>query len=335
MLWIHIGMPKAGSSSLQAYLNANGDLLSRHNIMYMKTGRHEEEERKVPLVSHNTLAKQMRENWKNVEENLFNRYLNEYNENRSKECIISAEMFFGHRLAPLKEKLTDHIDDPINIVIYLRRFSDFLESDYKQRAKKARQFTNAHRYAKNALKFAKTDESYLNFSAMFEEIKSDIPNAVIHPRIFLKEDMTGGDIISDFLTNLEVPIDEIVLPESPINRSLSRVSSEALGLFAAKGSGINNRLHQRLDSALQNAEDGKFFAKGDVLLPDEANELNEVLEEKNKAVLQEYFPDRKRLFPSVEHNKGFPLRGDTTELDRLKETVREILKIQHRFRKGS
>jgi hypothetical protein len=39
VLWLHIGMPKTGTTALQGYLHAQPGFLEDHGIRYMVTGR--------------------------------------------------------------------------------------------------------------------------------------------------------------------------------------------------------------------------------------------------------------------------------------------------------
>ncbi|MGA0615961.1 hypothetical protein [Paracoccus sp. KR1-242] len=328
MIWLHIGMPKSGSSSLQGYLANETDVLDKGNIRFVQTGR--VGDRKVPLPSHNLLARQMHSGWKNIGPSLFDAYVDELRNFSGKSRVISAEMFYGQRLARLQEKIFSRIDEPVNVVIYLKRFSDFLDSDYKQKVKKGRDLVSAEHYARSAIKAAETRPEYMNYALMLKQIAADIPNAVIHPRLFLRDQLVGGDIITDFLNLLGVPLEAVKLPEKRSNVSLSRVSSEALGLFASKEGGVNEWAHRRIDIALQSSSSGDFFGKGDVFLPDEARHLDELLEDRNAGLLADYFPSRDRLFPKVEDYRGKYLRGDPSELSRFRDTVREILKIRGR-----
>lgn len=327
MIWLHIGMPKSGSSSLQDFLSKRTDILSRHNVHYVRTGRHNPGKKMAALPSHNTLAKQMIENWQGVDPALFDHYVEELAEHSDKACVISAEMFHGHRLAPLQDKIFSRIDQPVNVVIYLRRFSDFLESDYKQKAKKGRQFSGAERYAQYALRMAESSEGYMNYSETLRLIGVDIPNAIIHPRIFLRDQLVNGDVIHDFLSLTGVSLAGVDLPASISNKSLSRIASEALGLFATKDSPINKIVHRRIDAELQHSKNASFFSKGDVFLPDEARALDEILEAKSSDMLERYFPGDSRIFPKVDSYHGKYLRGDADELQRFKDAICEILRM--------
>ena len=52
------------------------------------------------------------------------------------------------------------------------------------------------------------------------------------------------------------------------NRSLSRVASEALGLFDERA-GYDKKARRRLGRALQASGDARLYASGDVFLPEE------------------------------------------------------------------
>ena len=60
-------------------------------------------------------------------------------------------MFFGRDLTPLHERYLSRIDVPLRVFVYLRRFDDFIEADYKQRAKNGLPTGGAARFVADAM----------------------------------------------------------------------------------------------------------------------------------------------------------------------------------------
>lgn len=329
MIWLHIGMPKAGSSSLQAYLARNAESLRPMGLHYMQTGRMGGGSRRVPLPAHNTLARQMARGWADAEDGLFDAYVQEFEANRDTPCLLSAEMFFGQDLAPLQDKIFSRVDDDITVLLYIRRLSDFLESDYKQKAKNGRAPSKPEVYAANHLRRMETDPEFYNLSVMAERIETALPRAKVLPRLFSREDLAGRDMVTDFLTLFGIDTPPVAPEEAASNRSHSRVAAEALGLFLGEEVGMPKRLHRRLDAALQNSPAGDFSGKGDVLLHDEACDLNEMFEERNAAFRRQHFPDRYRLFAALKPPTDPTMaRGHPSELERHARAVRELLRLK-------
>ena len=326
MLWIHIGMPKTGTTALQAFMHHNARFLSNHDINYMTTGR--DRGTGVPrLICHNPMAMSMSRGWaKGPDAEAFEQ---ELKVSPSKNHIISSEMFFGRDLAPLHNRFLSRYDGPVKIVVYLRRFDDFIDADYKQRAKNGMVAGGVDAFVKARLSQIKNDANFLNIGAAFEQIVSQLPSATICPRLYLREELVGADVITDFLSLLGLSPEDVELPNVAANQSLSRIASEALGLFDEKTTGHTKKARRRLSRTLQQSDDPLLFGRGDVLTSDERQYVNETLEQRNAEMRQQYFPNRDRLFPQRDQSAGERERGNSDELLGFQYAVRKLLALIH------
>jgi hypothetical protein len=176
-----------------------------------------------------------------------------------------------------------------------------------------------------------SDPDYLNFGHMFERMRQQVPGAEMVPRLYLREEMAGNDVITDFLSLMDVPINAVALPEAVANKSLSRMASEALGRFDGGGPDFDKKARRQLGRALQNTADPRIFRRFDVLNPAERKMINETLEARNAAMRETYFTGRDRLFLSCQAASVAYERGDPRELDDLYYTQRilqELIKQQ-------
>lgn len=324
MLWIHIGMPKTGTTALQGWLHANPDLLAHHGVRYLVSGRDRGTGRAL-LICHNAMAVAMTRAWQGTPEAEAEAMAAECREHSGGHTILSSEMFFGRDLAPLQARYLSRIEEPVRVVAYLRRLDDFLEADYKQRAKNALPTGGVGGYVAGRLKQIAADPDYMNFEIEFERIRAQLPGAEIVPRLYSREEMAGGNIITDFLSLFGVPSEEVTLPERASNRSLSRVASEALGLFDDKA-GYDKKARRRLGRALQVSGDARLFASGDVFTAEERAEVNSAFEARNAGFRAAYFPERERLFPPAETGDARG-RGHPDELAEFQHAVRMILRL--------
>jgi len=319
MLWLHIGMPKTGTTAIQRYLHDNPDLLAEHGVHYMNTGR-DRGTGVAKLICHNSMAMDMNRSWQIGPQDQPAAFRQEYLDHQGENCLVSSEMFFGRDLEPLHSHLFDGLDAPVRVLIYLRRFDDFIEADYKQRSKKGRQTGgNVFEYVDDRIKRIREDP-------YFEKIKDALPNAEIVPRLYVREELTGQDVIVDFLSVLGVPPESVVLPKAESNRTLSRLTAEALGMFN-HSNGFDVRRQRRLDRAVQALGDPRMFAKGDVLTADERREINDLLEDRNAEMLKTYFPGRDRLFPQATLRDDVPTRGDPAELQEFQYSMQVLLRL--------
>ena len=329
MLWLHIGMPKTGTTALQGYLHAHPRFLEEHGIRYMTTGR-DRGTGAARLICHNAMAVQMSRGWQGAPETEPGCFAAEYAGHASQHCILSSEMFFGRDLAPLQTRFLSRIDAPVRIILYLRRFDDFVEADYKQRAKNAMQTGAVDAFLARRLEQIESDPDYMNFETLFARIETQIPGAEVLPRLYLRDEMAGQDVIPDFLSVLGVTPEAVTLPRVAANRSLSRLASEALGLFDQRTAGFDKKARRRIGRLLQQSQDPRLFASGDVLTFEERRQINDTLEARNASMRQRYFPDRDRLFPARDNLPKHPPRGHAKEVAEFQHAVRAILKLIRR-----
>ncbi len=324
MLWLHIGMPKTGTTALQGWLHAHPDFLREHGIRYLATGR-DRGTGTGRLICHNALAVAMSRGWHGQPEDDADKMAAEVAAQQGAHCILSSEMFFGRDLTPLRQRYLSRIAVPVRVFVYLRRFDDFIEADYKQRAKNGLPTGGAERFVAERLARIESDPDYLNFSTAFDRIRAQLPGAQIVPRLYLRDEMAGGNVIPDFLSVLGVAPDTVPLPKVAANRSLSRVASEALGLFDERA-GYDKKTRRRLGRALQVSGDARLYGSGDVLTPEERARINDTLEARNATMRSEFFAGRARLFPpampGAERVRGYP-----GELEDLHHAVRAILRL--------
>ena len=329
VLWLHIGMPKTGTTALQGYLHAQPGFLEDHGIRYMITGR-DRGTGTARLICHNAMAIQMSRGWQSAPEDEPEAFAAEYATHAAQHCILSSEMFFGRDLTPMQARFLNRVEGPVKVILYLRRFDDFIEADYKQRAKNGLPTGGADRFIAQRLAQIESDPDYMDFGALFERIKTQVPAAEIHPRLYLRDEMAGRNVIPDFLSAMGVPPEAVTLPGVAANRSLSRLASEALGLFDERGAGYDKKARRRLGRLLQQSEDPRLFASADVLMPGERARINETLEARNAAMRTAFFPGREVLFPPRTDLPEHPPRGHPGELAEFQYAVRAILRLIRR-----
>jgi hypothetical protein len=324
MLWIHIGMPKTGTTALQSWLHAHADFLAARGLRYVVAGRDRGTGR-ARLICHNAMAVAMSRGWRGTPEAQAEALAEECRAHEGGHAIVSSEMFFGRDLTPLQERFLSRIKAPVRIVVYLRRFDDFIEADYKQRAKNGLPTGGAAAFVADRLAKIAADPDYMNLETAFARIRAQVPGAEIIPRLYLREEMAGHDITTDFLSLFGVPSEEVPRPERAANRSLSRVTSEALGLFDDKA-GYDKKARRRLGRVLQACGDTRLYGSGDVLTPEERAEVNAAFETRNAGLRAAFFPERERLFPPADPGAARP-RGHAGELAEFQHAVRMILRL--------
>lgn len=331
MIWLHIGMPKTGTTALQMFFrNAGTAAALQGSIHYIEAGR------KAPgrargVISHNPFAFAINRNKPHLIAQSKDRFCTEIAEHGHKNCVISSEMFYGRSLSGLHEHLFRHVDQAVHVIVYLRRFDDFIEADYKQRVKNGRMAQDYRTFVASRLEMVESDPDFLNYNTVFDALERDLPGCVIHPQLYLRNEMKDGDIVADCLNVMGIYDDTLVseLEKIQSNRSLSRLASEALGVIASSQKTFDKKKHRQLLRKVQHSNNPLMFGKGDVLTLAERKKLNTTLEIRNEAVRKKHFPKRKRLFPQAsakDSNGGVP-PGDKRELAQFQDIMQEILTL--------
>lgn len=137
-IYLHIGIPKTGTTSLQKFLFFNREKLLKKGCLYPITGTNITSNNEPKGYSHNSLVRVLSQNTSQNGDwvsqcKIWQEFKTEINALKAEKVIISAEFFTGpgiynQDLIAMTKKLLDDYD--VKIVIYLRRQDEFLRSYY-------------------------------------------------------------------------------------------------------------------------------------------------------------------------------------------------------------
>lgn len=308
MLWLHMGMPKTGTTALQGYVRNNTDQLAGVGLRYMEAGRRRLEGSKRLAISHNIIAFHINQNQHPMDP--FREMMtNEYEAHREQTCLVSSEMFYSCDLTRLAQVFAEIPSRELRITFYCRRYSDFFEADYKQRAKNGRLNSSPSDFVRDRLARIKANPESYSFSAKLTQIRQSFPGVQVLPILYERAEMLQGHVVDDFMARVGVPMPKEGAMDRPSNPSQSRAASEAFGVVSrAMGRRESRRLRRRV------IEDPVMVRRYDVLEPDERAWLDAFLTKEDIPFQQEFFPDRPQLFSPVELNeKEQAFRRETAE----------------------
>ncbi|WP_170764457.1 hypothetical protein [Ruegeria lacuscaerulensis] len=320
MLWLHLGMPKTGTTALQGYVRKNTAQLADVGLRYLESGRRRLEGSGRLAISHNIIAFHI--NQTNQPVDPFRELMAvEYDKHRDQNCLVSSEMFYSCDLPRLAQVFAEVPSRELRITFYCRRYSDFFEADYKQRAKNGRLSGGASDFIRNRLASIKAQPEGLSFSSKVAQIRQAFPGVTVVPMLYERSEMVRGHVVEDFMSRIEVPLPGGVSVDRPSNPSQSRAASEAFGIVTrAIGRKESRRLRRRV------SDDPVMVRRNDVLEPDERAWLDEYLANEDIAFQQEFFPDRPQLFSPVELSpEDQKFRRDTAEEYEALQKASEIV----------
>lgn len=213
-LVLHAGLPKTGSTSIQRFLDANAEALSRQGVMFRPTpdrrGRRE----------HNFLAMAF---WKRVQRIYADRYgddlerlqqdslkawdglLDEFHRSDNRTLLISGEFFTRSAAASFAEFADEHLADfDITVLFYLRQPSSHYVSWLQQHLKGSNKM----------MPFGRKRSHWARRLRMW----SKVGDVVV--REFSRSTLVGGDVIDDFASVIGVDISGFDRP-ADANESIS------------------------------------------------------------------------------------------------------------------
>lgn len=221
-VYLHIGIPKTGTSSLQAVFAQNRDALLSQGLLYPTQLRHGH--------AHHLLAcdlvDQIQPNpmpdfwygdrprgvaWRTLHEEIAEHSA------QLRSVLVSSELFFGqsYRLDEMVSKIAEELKAySVKVIIYLRRQDELYSSFFNQDVKGSRRWHQCahHFYEQHQLFRHGYDELLDVWSSVF-----GVDNILIRP--YEKPQWKNNGLLADFCDVVGVDLNDAELPKA--NSSLS------------------------------------------------------------------------------------------------------------------
>jgi len=292
-VFLHIGMPKTGTSSIQAYLHQNRKALrDRGLVVPHAPGR--KNHSKITLYAHTyrkgvTILQAHEVASHSAAEKFRESFLTEMKEEAAHWSANETVVFTGEHMSLLREpeefdrlkKLLDVMGDrPVKIVVYLRRQDLFYLSGYSQRIKNG-----------STLPWSDLGENFdpstFNYATMLEGWKSAFGKDSIIVRVFERGQMIGGDLLSDFMSVIgfaDVPIAATVRKNESLDARTLEFLRRLNPWYPRFVEGRLNKDRRALVSAMEQLSEGPSLRMGRAA----AVEFLAQYEESNRTVAREY-----------------------------------------------
>jgi len=197
-VYLHIGMPKTGSTSLQKFLFENRSQLLEEGYLYPITGT-KKSGQIWDRYSHNSLSKQLE-----AQHDAWEKLQQEIETSQAKNVIISSEFFtypkrFFDNTNSI-EKVRIYLKNySVKIIVYLREQADFLQSLYAQMVKSNLQDSSIKLMIKN-------EKFRCYYYSMLERWSFVFGSENILVRVFEKEQLKNANLYDDFLRAIHLPL---------------------------------------------------------------------------------------------------------------------------------
>ncbi len=247
MLYIHIGTPKTGTTSLQAFLTEHAAALEARGVIYPAVGR-------THRGKHHSLKAELRSTvglggpaWQELRELR--------NSKPDHRVLISEESFYYLEPTALTKLRELAGEGPVTILVYFRDYAAHAASLYAQGTKLARGLVDGDVLGTKAgnelVDFDTFFERYMAKPSHFDIISrwaSVFGWESIRVRPYKRDLLVGGDIIADLLDLLGLSLEGLGIPVStevntaPGWKTLETLRATWLALEKMPGGCIDGRI---------------------------------------------------------------------------------------------
>jgi hypothetical protein len=322
-LYIHIGHPKTGTTSIQTFLLDNREALKKAGILVPHAG--------VVQGGHHGLTR----NWYGVRARedrsaeMKDALLREIREARLPAAVISSEGFIQENPAELARLFGEAVD--VTVIYYIRRQDWVAESVYAQRVRSYIQMAVETPQALLPLLVPRYVKVIARWSDAFGKARMRV-------RPFEKVAFTGGSLLADFLTLIGV--DPALFPEADRRRNTAfkrhylefKRLCNLLPLLEHEHQALSDEL-DRLSAADETPQPRHLFSHGERL------RLLENCAAENGAIARDFLGQADGLLfrePPPPEDPGFrPLQAPPADVqhaifNRLSQPVAETLEFLDR-----
>lgn len=284
-LYIHIGVGKTGTTSIQNCLYHNRALLFEEGLLYPKTGINIESNDfgHHDLASCEDPAK---------EEALYWTILLEQQKHATHSVVLSSEGFLrpSDNLIAFSKEF-----DQVKILLYVREQLSLIESIYLTHQVMGSTFIHLRSLTRRGY-FSDIGDFFRNSSEIFNFCNYTAPwqsifgKEAMRARLYVPRSDTF-DVLDDFLNCLKVNISKIVKPRERLNISLiSDFSSLLLQIdeVALFNDSTHHIRRQIVENMLRLSDQFRSCSHNSLISPELAAEIKNLYYEPNKVFAQEY-----------------------------------------------
>jgi hypothetical protein len=203
MIYLHVGLPKVASTTIQRFLSRNAAVLARHGYLYpaLTEGR----ELGVSDAAQNALAIELRRGrpgrvWQRLHEILDRRSPGEH-------VVLSGESFLGCGPGTLREALGGH---PVTVLVYVRDFLRLIPSQYAHLTKQGLSTVDFDAYLARAL-----SRPVCDLPGLARQWAGVFGAGRVRMRMLDPRALAGGDVQTDILDAMDLALDPSELDRVP------------------------------------------------------------------------------------------------------------------------
>lgn len=298
-IFLHIGMPKTGTTAIQKFCEDNREFLAAHDISYPEV---ETEPKHICLDRAGNAFKLLANN--GTVEKTVKRVVGIINHQKEDNIILSTEVFWewiaksDYHIYVIS-KLRD-VGIEVNVIAYLRRQVDWVEAAWLQNVKHMNLCMSLYDYMSHPDMY----DSYLNIERILDKLEKVVGFGRMHVRVYEREQLDGGDVVIDFFKNIfNMDIKNVYksIAHEDVNSSID-IRTALIKKIINRTGYSSETLRQTFQKALVNSTQynasryGK--EKASLLSQDEIFRYMELFRDSNRRVAEKYFHREKLFFES-------------------------------------
>ena len=206
-IYIHIGMPKTGTSSIQVFLAKNIAGLEENDVSYPELENlHAAKKGRVTSGNMGYISRSLLPAFHAdyPKGSNYKKALKELAEtiriSGNSKIILSSEFLSVVPEKGLNDLFNALSKYEIRIIVYLRAQEKFIQSIYAQRVKRHKETESAEAFVEKRL----TQNSVLNYYDMLARFSNIFGKSNIIVRIYEKEQLTNNNLLEDFLDAIQI-----------------------------------------------------------------------------------------------------------------------------------
>ncbi|MBN1638301.1 MAG: hypothetical protein JW866_05005 [Ignavibacteriales bacterium] len=292
-IYIHIGLPKTGTTTIQKSLYQNQDIFLKNNILIPDIGK---SHMNTGSTVHHNLYWELTGN-RNFRKNLgtWDDLIKKINISNNEKIIITSELFFSLPQREINKIKNYFFDYSVHIIVYLRRQDLFFQSIWSQLIKAGYRddyYLDFHDWLEDRMLSKQSD-----FDVILEKWSKVFGTKSIIVRI-LEKSQIEGTLFNDFLTacDIQYKADYVISRDANISpgiKTLVLIQEIKKRLKCTS----NTNARQRLYSSLRRYGEKRGWdnEKANLIDMEMYKKITERYREGNQRVAHKYF-NRNQLF---------------------------------------
>lgn len=280
-LYLHIGMPKTGTSTIQGLLFDNRKTLERHGYFYPDATLGGSSDY---AYAHHNLAHAILENnntpWQTLQAELAG--------NKRKRIILSSEVFSNCRHPHFLQYIHEHLKHfSIKIVVYIRRQDELMQGLYQTLVT----------YGDLTTPFADYLEMILNehphtldyYSLINDLFANEFGKENILLRVYEKSSLFEGDLLKDFLKTTGFPASKYLQLDVPNNNlSFDAYTLEIFRQLKIRLKGKDEEALEHIRRIMRKQNIRNAFQGNNIITQEQSSRIMACVSQSNEKLAREY-----------------------------------------------